>query len=74
MHLLNQWPHVRYLKSYLYALAVRPCPAWWLPSGLALNWQQSIVILQDPSVFCRAQTDELTRSMVETTILASLTS
>jgi len=74
MHLLNQWPHVRYLKLYLYALAMRPCLVWWLPSGLALNWQQSIVILQDPSVFFMAQTDELTGDMVEATILASLRS
>ena len=28
-------PHIMYLKSYLYALAMKPCPAWWLQSGLS---------------------------------------
>lgn len=42
--------------------------------GVELNWQQSIVVLQDLSVFFRAQTGELDRGMVATTIPASLRS
>lgn len=33
MHLLNQWPRVRYLKLYTCLQVMRHVSAWWLPSA-----------------------------------------
>lgn len=58
MHLLIKWPHVMYLKPYLYALAMRPYPARWLQSGLAVVYSHSPgSTLQEPDWYIKQRHD-----------------